>query len=242
MAQGPTEPELSITIMNPGYPVVLRINGDPQGTGPGGSGLVADGVLVHILLQACNPISPTTDFELWAQSYGPTTDPQAAVRQKIGDLSSIPGQLEYFFRWQPDSAMPSGAYQIAVEGRCTGVSDNWVELYDRRDYPLVHGEHFSTVHVFYGDTGLYSFDLNPSATDQACVHDQNDPRPIARYWVEECLLSALDDDILPKEASWGFPDFTGYTDVLEIYATYHILLDPVRRAGMAEGLPAISWN
>jgi hypothetical protein len=185
LAQSPPKPEVSVTIWQNQAPVVLRVNDIPQGTGPSGSGPVADNVLVYILLDQCDPNALTGELEAWAETYAPAADPQSSIRQQIGTISPLPGQPDYFFQWQPDSAMPSGLYQIVVDGECTGVSGNRIQLYDRRDYPLSDNGHFTTAHVYYGDTAIYGFDTDPSEPDQACLH-KTDPRPTARYWVGEC--------------------------------------------------------
>jgi hypothetical protein len=183
LAQSPPKPEVSVTIWDNQTPVVLRINDIPQGTGPSGSGPVADNVLIYILLDQCDPAALTAELEVWAETYDPATDDESEIRQQIGTISPLPGQPDYLFSWHPDSAMPSGLYQIVVEGECMGISDNRIQIYDRRDYPLFHNDHFTTARIYYGDTALYGFDEEPLEPDQACLHEA-DSRPTARYWVE----------------------------------------------------------
>jgi hypothetical protein len=124
LAQSPPKPEVSVTIWGSQDPVVLRINDIPQGTGPSGSGPVADNVLVYILLDQCDPDALTGELEVWAETYAPAADPQSSIRQQIGTISPLPGQPDYFFQWQPNSNMRSGLYQIVVDGACSGTSKN----------------------------------------------------------------------------------------------------------------------
>jgi hypothetical protein len=62
LAQSPPKPEVSVTIWDNQTPVVLRVNDIPQGTGPSGSGPVADNVLIYILLGQCDPDALTTEL------------------------------------------------------------------------------------------------------------------------------------------------------------------------------------
>ncbi len=133
LAQGPISTDLDIYLSAPSDRIVLRDNGVPQGTDPSGIGPIADAIEISLDLALCQTTLLTGDLHVRAVTVNNASDPRLA--QAVVDIQTIDvadladpdtgiPYLSYSIYWQPDSALPSGLYQVEVDGACSGISHN----------------------------------------------------------------------------------------------------------------------